>query len=209
MNAEITQLFSVPMYRSRIILTENDINNVKMLDYFPLDKENGYGSSNTSILEQSCFMDLKTILYQHLNDYCDILKIQDNLQFYITNSWSTLHKLNDGSRTHSHRNSLISGILYIQCDENSGQIGFEKDLSTTTIFPHSLDIQFKESNLLNMKHIMYKPCPGDLLIFPSFLQHWVTPSSSDQDRYVVAFNVFVKGTIGSGGTSSIDTIHIS
>lgn len=34
-----------------------------------------------------------------------------------------------------------------------------------------------------------KPRAGMLLMFPSYLRHWVYPNDSDEDRVTIAFNV--------------------
>jgi len=209
MDAEITPLFSIPFYRSKIDITENDIDNVKNLEYHRITNGNDGELSNiTYLLELPDFSRLKSLILDHLHNYCEILKVEDGLEFYITNSWATLHKPNDGSGTHFHTNSLISGIVYIKCDENSGKVGFAKNVATTTIFPQAIDIQFKEDTILNMKEIALKPSPGDILLFPSHLNHWVKPSNSDQNRYVIAFDVFVKGNIGSKDKYSINSLRL-
>ena len=38
---------------------------------------------------------------------------------------------------------------------------------------------------------------GDLLLFPSHLLHRVEDNMSDKDRYMIAFNYFLEGEIGS------------
>jgi hypothetical protein len=40
----------------------------------------------------------------------------------------------------------------------------------------------------NRKFII-KPKPGNLLVFPSFLTHWVQPNGEAADRITVAFNI--------------------
>ena len=34
-----------------------------------------------------------------------------------------------------------------------------------------------------------RPEPGQLVVFPSFLMHWVWPNQSDEDRIVIAWNL--------------------
>ena len=40
----------------------------------------------------------------------------------------------------------------------------------------------------NRKFII-KPKPGNLLVFPSYLTHWVQPNGEATDRITVAFNI--------------------
>jgi uncharacterized protein (TIGR02466 family) len=45
------------------------------------------------------------------------------------------------------------------------------------------------------------PEPGKLIMFPSWLMHWVTPNYSDEDRISIAFNISLprvnSGTVGT------------
>ena len=40
----------------------------------------------------------------------------------------------------------------------------------------------------NRKFVI-NPKPGDLLVFPSYLTHWVQPNGDSTDRITVAFNI--------------------
>ena len=42
---------------------------------------------------------------------------------------------------------------------------------------------------LNRNVAQIKVLEGDLLIFPSYLPHYVEPNKSDEDRIVISFNI--------------------
>ena len=46
------------------------------------------------------------------------------------------------------------------------------------------------------------PEPGDIILFPSHLEHRVLENDSNMPRYSLAFNFFARGTVG-GGTSEL------
>jgi uncharacterized protein (TIGR02466 family) len=194
---EITQLFSVPLYKSKVDITSSDLYNIQNIKYTRTPSDNGYVSDNFYLLDDAVFINLKTRILQHIANLCDILKVQENIQFYITNSWAISHKAGDSAPIHHHNNSLISGVVYVKCDKNSGSIGFKKSDQTVTIFPPAIDVKFKEENLLNANYYEILPTPGDIILFPSFLEHYVSKSFSNEPRYVISFNVFIKGTLGS------------
>lgn len=93
---------------------------------------------------------------------------------------------------HTHPNSILSGIIYIQ-----GEVG-----STWFSRSSDYDIRARYDVILPDPQIIHKQKPenGTLLIFPSTLMHSVDENKSSQDRITMSFNTFFKGTIGTGLT---------
>ena len=60
-----------------------------------------------------------------------------------------------------------------------------------------MDLGFKEFNILNSKNWSFVPKNNQLFIFPPWLLHSVSNNESDQERYSLAFNVYIKGKIGT------------
>ena len=54
----------------------------------------------------------------------DVLKYTKN-DFEITTSWISLSNKEQKSNLHNHKNCMYSGILYLQTNENSGDIMFD------------------------------------------------------------------------------------
>jgi hypothetical protein len=52
----------------------------------------------------------------------------------------------------------------------------------------------------------YKPQQGDVVLFPSDLDHDVPINTSDEVRYSVAFNIFFRGEMGHEETLSNVTL---
>lgn len=195
---ELTQLFSVPLYRSGDNLPKKCVDYVKNIEYNRTVSNNGYISNNNYVLEDKNLVELKNIATKHLNIFTkDILKIKKDLEFYITTSWCVKHDANDFAYKHNHSNSLISGVIYLHTDIDSGEITFHKSLDLNNIFYPNINIEYEENNILNCESISIKPMIGDIVLFPSHLIHSVSKSSS-KERYVLAFNSFIKGSIGEG-----------
>jgi hypothetical protein len=68
--------------------------------------------------------------------------------------------------------------------EDGGRIGFLQMDGRHSLggVKGPLGVFFSEQNML-------LPSEGTLLIFPSFLQHFVNPNASDSDRISAAFNL--------------------
>jgi uncharacterized protein (TIGR02466 family) len=53
-----------------------------------------------------------------------------------------------------------------------------------------MDLPFKDSSIdKSLGTVHYAPQPGRLVIFPSWIQHYVQPNLSDQDRISISFDV--------------------
>ena len=196
----ITPLFSVPLFSTEIKdITKEELDHVKQADYkrFPVD--NGFGSVSKYLLDQKPFESLKQKIDQVVKTYLyDILHVNKNHKFEMTESWSVKHVKGDESGSHRHANSMLSGVLYLQTDEHSGDIWFHKDPNTTTLFTPTVDVSFDQTNIFNSQIWAVKPKSNTLILFPSTIFHSVMPNESDIERYCVAFNYFAFGDFGHG-----------
>jgi uncharacterized protein (TIGR02466 family) len=135
---------------------------------------------------------------QEVNSYArDVLAVSNAIEFYITNSWVNIHRRGHSAGPHVHHNSLISGVLYLKVTETSGDLVFHRDELCLVPFPPALDLDVDAFNIYNCKSWGYKPKTNDICLFPSVVKHSADPNQSDEERWCLAFNVFVKGDIGS------------
>ena len=119
------------------------------------------------------------------------------IEFYVTDSWVNVHRRGQSAGPHVHHNSLISGVLYLQVTETTGDLVFHRDVLSLIPFPPALDLDMDSFNLYNCKSWSYKPKTNDICLFPSVVMHSADPNDSDEERWCLAFNVFVRGDIGS------------
>ncbi len=99
--------------------------------------------------------------------------------------WSIINKKNNFNIEHTHPNNYLSAAYYVKAPENCGRFSIAN--------PHmiSRDKIPKKANRteLNRNVAQIKVLEGDLLIFPSYLPHYVEPNKSDEDRIVISFNI--------------------
>ena len=86
---------------------------------------------------------------------------------------------------HSIPNSFRPGTYYVQIsegdDKESGFLEFAD--------PRSIDMNNRLPNSpFFLDYLKFKPTAGRLVIFPSYLLHWVSPNQDPQDRISIAFN---------------------
>lgn len=148
-----------------------------------------YLSTNKNVLFLEEFVDIKLFIEEHLKIYYKHLyNIDNNINPYITNSWITFNGKNDFHHVHSHSNSIISGVFYINVSEESDCIRFV----------HPIKSQLMIGCNEHGGEYIQTVCNNFLIMFPSYLEHYVPPINYEKyTRISLSFNSFVNGTIGS------------
>jgi uncharacterized protein (TIGR02466 family) len=194
MKADIQGIFPTPIYFSKID-RELSTKELSFIDKTKLDvyKNQGNTTSNDNyILNNKLFKDLKEDLDLKIQDYFDkVISPSDNITPYITQSWLNYTETNQYHHKHAHNNSLVSGVFYINCNEEHDKIKFFND----TYKPIRLEI--KNWNIWNSETWWFPVKTGDVVLFPSSLTHMVETKQGTNTRISLAFNVFIKGTIGN------------
>lgn len=117
--------------------------------------------------------------------YSSQLSLKNNL--IIENLWININKTNDFNIEHCHPFSVISGTFYVQSNQNSGNIVFNNN---NVAMEQVLRKEFlNEYNQLNSNVWWYQPIPNMLLLFPSWVKHYVEPNQSEEDRISISFNI--------------------
>ena len=117
-----------------------------------------------------------------------------NQDLVVTQSWSLTNPPGIGMHSHSHSNSLISGsFYYAPLPEPPARVFFDRNIMYQRI---ELVPEQNRRNLYNTNLNAVTPKAGELLLFPSEINHMVEANSSPLPRHAIAFNSFVKGQIG-------------
>ena len=191
----IESLFPIPIYSTKI-----DREFTKQELHFLKEQKNHY-SKNTGnistkdnyILNKKEFKNIKKFLDQCCKDYLErIISPKNNIELYITQSWLNYTEENEYHHTHEHPNSVVSGVLYFDCDKENDKIKFSNPIRYQQIKP-----EIDKYNIWN-SHTWWLPVEtGQLLMFPSSTTHQVDTKQGTNTRISLAFNTFYKGTIGS------------
>tara|TARA_R100000084_G_scaffold95237_1_gene49022 strand:- start:225 stop:818 length:594 start_codon:yes stop_codon:yes gene_type:complete len=144
------------------------------------------GDASTTYLEQNFLSKLNPLIKSSLLEVTK--KYSEMTGFEIENkfagSWFNIQKKNSALKKHNHPMSIISGILYIQCDKDSFNTHFHNPNPMLTFTKINKDTEF------SVDWVAFKPKVGTLLLFPSWLLHgsnFIT-NKCDQ-RIVISFNV--------------------
>lgn len=88
--------------------------------------------------------------------------------------WATVHKEHMSHEAHLHPGSVLSGVYYVKVPPGSGEISFFDPRGERPPFGTRYSVM---------------PCEGDVILFPSWLVHEVSPTGGNQERISIAFNV--------------------
>jgi uncharacterized protein (TIGR02466 family) len=189
----IEQLFPTPIMFNNIQreFTTDELNFVKQNSTKTIDNPGNISSSEKYILNNKVFSNLKKFIQDNIEYYVNtIYKPTYPIKPYITQSWLNWTKPGEFHHPHNHPNSFISGVLYINTDGEKDKITFYKtDYEQISLRPNDF-------NMYNAKSWWFNVKPGDLIIFPSCLLHDVEKVTTIDTRISLAFNTFLKGTIG-------------
>ena len=196
----IFALFSTPFYVNNVGDFERP--DLKALEYTTSAETGGAynfsSSADKNVLHRPEFKGVHDIVMQEVNVYAhQVCAVSRNVEFYITNSWVNVHRRGQAAGAHIHGNSLISGVLYLQVNERSGDLVFHRDVYSLIPFPPTLDFDVDMFNIYNCKSWGYKPKVNDICLFPSSVMHSADANHTDEERWCLAFNVFARGSFGT------------
>jgi len=112
----------------------------------------------------------------------------------ITQSWLNYTKKGEGHHLHYHPNSYISGVLYIEGDLEKDKIFFSSPVISVNI-----ELPIAHHNPFNSKEWWLPAVTGNLMLFPSMLQHCVKETETES-RISLSFNTFPVGDVGRKGS---------
>jgi uncharacterized protein (TIGR02466 family) len=193
MEATINAIFPTPVYISKINreLTNKELSFINKTKSDCNKNEGNITSNDNYILNHKEFKLLKQEIDLTVQDYFNkVLSNTDSIIPYITQSWLNYTETNQYHHKHEHPNSLVSGVFYINCDEKYDKIKFFNNKYK------SIKLEAKEWNVWNSESWWFPVKTGDIILFPSSLTHMVETKEGTNTRISLAFNTFIKGTVG-------------
>ena len=143
-------------------------------------KENNRMSKDISDTRNEDLIIPKSKPFEELiNIIKDKFYIRYNQVIELTDHWAQVHSQNESTNMHDHVNCFdiknspdLSGVYYLKVPRDSGDIVFQWPINKYNQY----------------KRWWFKPKKGDLLIFPSTLDHFVTKNTAVEKRIAVSFN---------------------
>ncbi len=153
--------------------------------------------SDESLFERKepAILGLKVAIFECVSEYFPAFHASQTRQEYKGQNvafelWGWLTMLQNGgfNAPHIHPRSTISGVYYIQTPRDilkntigdfSGWLGFIDPRQNSQIWPL----------VGHLNHYFIPPEPGTMVLFPSYLSHFVPPYQAEGQRIAIAFNL--------------------
>ena len=199
----IGELFALPIGLEKLNrdFTEEEFSFINSLE-FRRGRGNSY-SLNSYVLESEQLKEIKSFILENIHSYLEkVDPLGPEIEIYITQSWINYTVEQEYHHSHSHANSIISGVMYFNAAEDVDSIVFENEKR------QNQKIVYNNSSFNRFNSGVWKwPVKtGDLILFPSDTKHYVEIKKGDNKRISLSFNTFIKGELGN--SDSLTHLHL-
>ena len=132
---------------------------------------------------------LEEKIHECVRDAMGIHRIHaDEYEIEITEMWGNVSPKGKDHHPHSHPNNYYSGIFYLTTGEPT--VFLDPRPANTTLVPKHTPSHFVDT-ICTCDAI-----PNSIVLFNSWLHHYVPVNKSDQTRKTLSFNVILRGDYG-------------
>ena len=177
-----THIWEFMRSETRVTFNEDMIGSIQGM----IDKDKGVRKSNRGGWQSELLPPTGELepLSIEIEEFCKSINLGIN-EIVIPQMWINVNKKNDWNTIHSHGQYTLSRTYYVKVPKDSGQIVF-RDPRPSAISNLFMVNTFDKGEFRKVKTI-----EGLLILFPSYLDHFVEPSNSDEDRISISFDVVV------------------
>ena len=142
------------------------------------------------VMEVNPLSELRAKIYEIAGRACDEWGFK-HYSLFITNSWININGRGASNRLHTHPGCILSGVYYVDIPKCcSGPFTFVKDFKDQQLKEHWGNANnFETYEEMNMNEVDFYPENDMMMLFPSWMMHAVSKSSSDEDRISISFNI--------------------
>ena len=166
-------LFNIPFWKIQTINFEEKKKELnKILKSYPEEKKGMQEFATNRQSDRSGLVEkFFSIMKQELEDFSREIEAD----FAIIEIWSVSYAQGDSQSAHNHSSMGLSGILYLDLPKDSPE--------TTYIQPwtdHEID---------SVPYIVVPIVEGDIVIVPSFVQHFSKPNKPKSKKRIVSWDM--------------------
>ena len=199
--SELHILFPTPVYQNFLEFRPSELKS--MIDYvsnldWASDKDIYEGPNGETtkleadLLSEPELENLRKKIDEEVYNFAKSLQIDFSKHgLKRINSWGNLQKKGNYIKEHRHNNTQFSGVFYLQTPENSGDIIFTT--RNATWINSYWEPSLTGYDDLNSFEKRFRPQQCGIFLFPALLDHYVTPSHSEEERYSISFNYNLDG----------------
>tara|TARA_B100000524_G_scaffold65097_1_gene30038 strand:+ start:601 stop:1182 length:582 start_codon:yes stop_codon:yes gene_type:complete len=158
---------------------------------FPEGREiSNYGGWQSNVFPSSHVPPLCDVAIQIADQVKEDMGLNPYTAFDVDNLWCNINNQGNSNQIHIHHGSFLSGVYYVQANENSGDLIFYKDFNKQ--YMKTTDTEIVKHTPLTGDVVRYKPKTGRMFVFPGWLPHSVDKCIDNTDRVSIAFNISIK-----------------
>ena len=124
-------------------------------------------------------------LIKEITEFCKHLPLNIK-EIIIPQLWVNVNKRNDWNLIHQHGQYDLSGTYYVKVPKDSGRLVF-RDPRPAAIGNKFMINRFDKGEFKNV-NVM----EGMLGIWPAYLDHFVEPSNTDEERISISFDIIAR-----------------
>jgi uncharacterized protein (TIGR02466 family) len=188
-------LFPIPLHISEAHApTPSELATLRNQSWRPNPGGGNQTSENSHLLDLPELSALRAFLQSQIDLFAhDILAIKRTNRFYITQSWVNINAQGTSHHVHLHQNSLISGVYFVEGDNSP--IAFMRPPSHQLF--GNISLEMERTTPLNAVDCAFPNQQHKAMLFPSTTMHFVPEHRAVGPRMSLAFNTFVRGTLGT------------
>jgi uncharacterized protein (TIGR02466 family) len=184
------KVFSTNIFIKDNYTTPDRINTMRR-EVMNLYKEKPNWQSSPNLDKNEVFKDFNKDISRSSFEILDKLGYEAD-QIEITDMWANVLKQHETHQPHTHSNNFLSGVFYLDADDTMPGITFQDPRpGANVILPRKKLDHMNNANLLN-----YKAKTNRIIIFPSWLVHWVPTNLSTSNRISISWNIQIRGQLG-------------
>ena len=157
--------------------------------------KNGQWQSGHELHKDPAFKELADFVEAAVAARFDALRYKP-ATLAITGFWGNVNRPGFQHMVHAHSNNFISGVYYVTAPENAGGIVFQDPRLQNKVLVPSI----AEITDINSMAIRLPSVEGQMILFPSWLEHFTEANRSAVPRVSIAFNLMLTGGFGSPET---------
>ncbi|HLT64159.1 MAG TPA: TIGR02466 family protein [Pseudohongiella sp.] len=193
MQHEMMNMFAVPLYRAKLgrHFTAEEQAFFQQALSGAVRAISNYSSPDKAVLKAPELAELRQFVEMHLASFMrTVFNTTNQVELKITQSWLTLSNKGESHHVHTHPNSVVSGVLYINLAPQDG-INFYRNEDNIWY-----ELIRQQDNYYNALQYFVQCNVGELLLFPSNVRHGVREVTADIQRVSLSFNTFFSGQLG-------------
>ena len=162
-------------------------------EFKQMAKRHSCTSVNNALHKKEEYKGIVNKILRTTKEVCDFYKfIYDEIE--ITNMWLNFSKAGDVHRTHNHSNNIFSGVWFPFQNTSKTPIIFQDPRAAANVLVPKIN----NRNKYNCSLIMFQPHENVGYIFPSWLSHYVPPTTTN--RISLSWNIILRGEYGEPNT---------